>query len=111
MSVTRRSALFFRTFISWEDLNAVENVVLPQLYGGISEKSAREKACILLEVVGLGERMHHYPSQLSGGQRQRMAIARALAMNPPILMADEPTGNLDSENAEMIIELFFKINT
>lgn len=100
----------FQNFYLLNDLNAVENVVLPQLYGGMSEKIARDKACLLLEIVGLGHRLSHYPSQLSGGQRQRMAIARALAMDPPILLADEPTGNLDSENAHMIIDLFCTIN-
>jgi putative ABC transport system ATP-binding protein len=100
----------FQNFHLLNDLNAVENVVLPQLYGGIANKQASEKAKDLLEVVGLGNRLSHYPNQLSGGQRQRMAIARALAMDPPILLADEPTGNLDSENAHLIIDLFFSIN-
>lgn len=100
----------FQNFHLLNDLNAVENVVLPQLYGGIAEKMARKRACELLEIVGLGQRLNHHPNQLSGGQRQRMAIARALAMNPPLLLADEPTGNLDSENAQMIIDLFCTIN-
>jgi len=100
----------FQNFHLLNDLTAVENTVLPQIYGGISEKSAKKKACELLEIVGLGNRLAHYPNQLSGGQRQRMAIARALAMDPPILLADEPTGNLDSENAKMIIDLFYSIN-
>lgn len=100
----------FQNFHLLNDLNAVENVILPQLYGGIIEKTAREKACDLLEVVGLGNRLYHHPNQLSGGQKQRMAIARALAMDPPIILADEPTGNLDSENAHRIIDLFCAIN-
>lgn len=100
----------FQNFHLLNDFSAVENVVLPQLYGGIAQKVAREKACELLEAVGLGNRLSHYPNQLSGGQKQRMAIARALAMDPPLLLADEPTGNLDSENAHMIIDLFCEIN-
>jgi putative ABC transport system ATP-binding protein len=100
----------FQNFHLLNDLNAIENVVLPQLYGGVAESVARKKASTLLEVVGLGHRLYHYPNQLSGGQKQRMAIARALAMDPPILLADEPTGNLDSENAHKIIDLFWEIN-
>ncbi len=100
----------FQNFHLLNDLNAIENVVLPQLYGGISEKEAVARAIELLTLVGLEHRLYHYPSQLSGGQKQRMAIARALAMNPPLLLADEPTGNLDSENATKIIDLFFEIN-
>jgi putative ABC transport system ATP-binding protein len=106
----QQMGFIFQNFYLLNDLNAVENVVLPQLYGGISEKQARTKACELLDIVGLSARLSHYPHQLSGGQRQRMAIARALAMDPAILLADEPTGNLDSENSQLIIDLFFAIN-
>lgn len=100
----------FQNFHLLNDLDAVENIILPQLYGGIDEKIAREKAYELLKTVGLGHRLHHYPTQLSGGQKQRLAIARSLAMDPLILLADEPTGNLDSENAHKIIDLFCDIN-
>lgn len=100
----------FQNFHLLHDLNAVENVVLPQLYAGIGEAAAKKKARELLELVGLGHRLDHYPNQLSGGQKQRIAIARALAMDPPLLLADEPTGNLDSENAQLIIDLFCQIN-
>lgn len=106
----QKMGFVFQNFHLLNDLNAVENIVLPQLYGGIAEKVARKKACALLEAVGLGHRFSHYPNELSGGQKQRMAIARALAMDPPILLADEPTGNLDSENAHKIIDLFCEIN-
>lgn len=100
----------FQNFHLLNDLNATENVILPQLYGGLSDKAARKRALELLEMVGLGHRNKHYPNQMSGGQRQRMAIARALAMDPQILLADEPTGNLDSENSQRIIDLFWEIN-
>lgn len=106
----RQIGFVFQNFHLLNDLDAVENVVLPQLYGGISEQQARGKAHELLELVGLGHRLLHYPHQLSGGQKQRIAIARALAMNPLILLADEPTGNLDSENTQMVIDLFCTIN-
>ena len=100
----------FQNFYLLDDLSAIENVVLPQLYGGIIEKVARKRASELLEMVGLGDRLKNYPNQLSGGQKQRVAVARALAMDPPILLADEPTGNLDSENAKKMIDLFHEIN-
>ncbi|MFI0434542.1 MAG: ABC transporter ATP-binding protein [Parachlamydiaceae bacterium] len=106
----RKIGFVFQNFHLLDDLNAVENILLPQLYGGIKEVAGREKAIQLLEIVGLGHRLFHYPAQLSGGQKQRLAIARALAMDPPILLADEPTGNLDSENADKIIDLFCEIN-
>ncbi len=98
----------FQSFQLLESLTAVENVMLPLELEG--KKSARAQAIALLERVGLGARMHHYPKQLSGGEQQRVAIARAFASNPTILFADEPTGNLDSKTGESIIELLFQLN-
>lgn len=100
----------FQNFHLLPDLNALENVILPQIYGGIPQLQARQKGQQLLELVGLSSRLSHYPHQLSGGQKQRVAIARALVMDPKILLADEPTGNLDSENTQQILDLFTKIN-
>lgn len=100
----------FQNYHLLNHLNAKENVILPQVYGGVAEKQARQRAEELLQFVGLGDRLMHYPHQLSGGQKQRVAIARALAMKPKILLADEPTGNLDQENTKRIIDLLFMIN-
>lgn len=100
----------FQNFHLLPDLDATENVLLPQLYGGINQNEARKRAHSLLELVGLGHRLEYYPHQLSGGQKQRIAIARALAMDPKIILADEPTGNLDTENAKLILELLGTIN-
>lgn len=98
----------FQSFHLLPSLQAIENVMLPAELKG--DKDARKKAEVLLEKVGLSHRLTHYPNQLSGGEQQRVAIARAFASNPKILFADEPTGNLDEENGELIIKLLFDLN-
>lgn len=100
----------FQKFFLLGDLTALNNVALPQLYAGKTEQEARQQAAKLLELVGLGDRMNHYPYQLSGGQQQRVAIARSLVNKPSILFADEPTGNLDSKTGQTIMEMFKKLN-
>ena len=91
-------------------LSALENVELPLLLTKFSKKQRRERARIALDVVGLGDRIGHYPRQLSGGQEQRVAIARAIVSDPSILVADEPTGDLDAKNAEETLELLRRLN-
>ena len=98
----------FQTFQLLGSLSALENVMLPAELRG--EASALDNAKSLLERVGLGHRLQHYPRQLSGGEQQRVAIARAFASNPSILFADEPTGNLDSKTGDKIIDLLFELN-
>ena len=98
----------FQTFQLLGSLSALENVMLPAELRG--ETSALDNAKALLERVGLGHRLQHYPRQLSGGEQQRVAIARAFASNPSILFADEPTGNLDSKTGDKIIDLLFELN-
>ena len=100
----------FQKFYLLPDLNAVDNVALPQLYAGKSENIAKQEANKLLDLVELGNRKHHYPFQLSGGQQQRVAIARSLVNNPSIILADEPTGNLDSKTGNSIMNLFKELN-
>lgn len=98
----------FQSFHLIPSLTAYENILTPMEIMGVSKAS--EKAQALLDEVGLHDRGHHYPSQLSGGEKQRVAIARAFANDPQILLADEPTGNLDSKNGEHIFELLLKLN-
>ncbi|TET32222.1 MAG: ABC transporter ATP-binding protein [Planctomycetota bacterium] len=98
----------FQTFNLLPRMSALENVELPLLYAG--ESNPRAMAKVALEKVGLGDRMKHEPNQLSGGQRQRVSVARALVTNPAIILADEPTGNLDSKISIEIIELFESLN-
>lgn len=98
----------FQNFQLLPTLTALENVSVPLELQG--DKDAKIKSTKLLEKVGLGDRMHHYPSQLSGGEQQRVALARAFANRPSILFADEPTGNLDEETGEKVIQLLFELN-
>ena len=96
----------FQSFNLLTKLTALENVALPMIYAGVNKKMRIVRDTQLLQSVGLGERMDHLPSELSGGQRQRVAIARALANNPAIIMADEPTGNLDSKSTIDVMNIF-----
>lgn len=101
----------FQQFNLLPRLSAAENVALPLVYAGVAKKERIERAMIALEKVGLAERSHHKSNELSGGQIQRVAIARALVNNPSILLADEPTGNLDSKTSVEVMELFGKIQS
>ena len=91
------------------ELTATENVMLPRFISGVSKAQATEKAKAILSDLGLGHRLNHHPNQLSGGEQQRVAVARALINDPSIVFADEPSGNLDSENAQFLHELFLKL--
>jgi len=100
----------FQQFNLLPTLNALENVMLPMEIVDAPEKEARERAQKLLEMLGLGDRLNHKPNQLSGGQQQRVAIARALANDPEVILADEPTGNLDSKTGKFIMDFLGKMN-
>jgi ABC-type lipoprotein export system ATPase subunit len=108
----RKIGFVFQSFNLLPRTSALENVTMPLDYshGHLSEKEAHERGVRLLELVGLGHRMDHHPSQMSGGQQQRVAIARALVNQPALLLADEPTGNLDSNTTEEILQTFQKLN-
>jgi len=101
----REIGFIFQSFNLIGDLNVYENVELPLTYRGMASSERKERVHNALDRVGMNHRMKHYPSQLSGGQQQRVAVARALAGSPSILLADEPTGNLDSRNAEAVMDL------
>ena len=100
----------FQNFNLLSKLTAQANVALPLIYAGVSEEERMERAKKALEAVGLGDRLDHKPMEMSGGQRQRVAIARALINDPPVIMADEPTGNLDTKSSYEIMEIFKKMN-
>jgi putative ABC transport system ATP-binding protein len=106
----RRMGFVFQAFNLLPVFSAVENVELPLLLGGIGSGEARKRAIDALVAVGLGERARHRPAELSAGEQQRVALARAIAPDPAVLWADEPTGNLDTENAERVIQLIKQLN-
>ncbi|MFV0480101.1 MAG: ABC transporter ATP-binding protein [Anaerorhabdus sp.] len=107
---SKKVGFIFQNFNLIGKMNALKNVQLPMQYAGMNKKDSQKKAKELLTLVGMGDREKHYPNELSGGQKQRVAIARALGNNPAILLADEPTGALDSATSRIIMDLFHKLH-
>ncbi|VVB70200.1 putative ABC transporter ATP-binding protein [uncultured archaeon] len=112
LATTRNTKIgfVFQSFFLVPTLDAVQNVALPLMFAGISKSQREARAVKLLKDIGLGDRLYNKPSELSGGQRQRVAIARSLCTNPAIILADEPTGNLDSKTGKEIMDLFKELN-
>lgn len=106
----RKIGFVFQTYNLISKTNAIKNVEMPMLYAGVQGRKRVERAKELLTLVGMGERMKHLPEELSGGQKQRVAIARAMANDPSIILADEPTGALDSTTGRMVMDLFHKLH-
>lgn len=100
----------FQTYNLISKTNALKNVELPMLYAGVNQHTRKQRAKELLELVEMGDRAKHLPEELSGGQKQRVAIARAMANDPAIILADEPTGALDSKTGRLVMDLFHKLN-
>ncbi len=106
----KKIGFIFQQFNLLQNLTALENVMLPMIFQGVPESKRREKAKQLLESVNLGQRMNHKPTEMSGGEQQRIAIARSLVNDPEILIADEPTGNLDSTTGKMVMDILTKLH-
>jgi len=107
---SKKIGFIFQSFNLIQKLTALENVELPLIYAGVKSSERLKRAKLALEKVGLGERLHHKPNELSGGQQQRVAIARALINNPPIIFADEPTGNLDTKSGVEVLNLLKELH-
>lgn len=106
----KKIGFVFQSFNLLPKLTAIQNVELPMVYGGVPSKERHKRAYYAMEKVGLAQRINHKPNEMSGGQRQRVAIARSLVNNPAIILADEPTGNLDSKSSIEIVDIFQKLN-
>ena len=107
---SREIGFIFQSFQLLQRQDAMQNVELPLIYSGVKPRERQARAKMMLERVGLGDKLHHFPNQLSGGQQQRVAIARALANRPTILLADEPTGALDQQTGKQVMNLFHDLN-